>query len=656
MFNSFNTWRSHEMNHRREWFCPLCNVLQHDESKARMHMVHHHGESVGPHEIEMLLQTSSRPSEHLPADDCHFCDWGTTLRDRNNTPENHDLTVPSRRFMKHLGRHLEEIALFVIPQPEEEQRSVNDLASDAAHAMLDGDSATASTLSSFQSQPSSSASVQQQAQQQAQAQAQQRHLAMQHANSQQNNQGQSGPQVQSGHSGQMRPASSVLNPKELAMDSQEPQISGVCPDPTCGRRVENLKYHLSTHRKERPEKCPIVSCEFHTKGFLFKKDKNRHLLTHYESLPMVCGFCPGAGSASEKSFIRMDLFRRHLKSVHGVEQIPPNARRRYQSLSRDTVRGAAGACSACSVVFADAQRFYEHLDDCVERVIHKADPSEEAHTELPRVGFESKEPGYYVAGRVFDVLWTERVAQDTYTRHEWSGEKKQSVVRRFVVVKKEAHHCIALPIYTSVVHGVAVSELPKYEDAIIFNEHIPPLARHGVPGFGGFAVRPDPIRVVPDDALEIGQVSRVDFGGVYMFQYNIEIRSVGRVHDDSMTDFKQRFHDFSVAPATDESVTSEADVVNKPMRDEVEDEDIPAIEVSESESGSVNQGYDSDSGDSREYDSGREMSEIPNEDSDDESQGSESEREVQEYDESEGEVQDDESDGEIEDVDTRSDV
>lgn len=153
MFGSFDAWRSHEMDHRREWFCPMCNLLHHDKSKARMHVMRHHSELVEHHEIDLLLQTSSRLSENLPADDCPFCDWGMTLRKRNRTPTEHDLTVPSRRFMKHLGRHLEEIAIFVIPEPEEGQRSSGDTDSNAVHAALDEHSATASTLPSFDTQP-----------------------------------------------------------------------------------------------------------------------------------------------------------------------------------------------------------------------------------------------------------------------------------------------------------------------------------------------------------------------------------------------------------------------------------------------------------------------------------------------------------------------
>ncbi|KAL8842435.1 MAG: hypothetical protein Q9170_000563 [Blastenia crenularia] len=154
---------------------------------------------------------------------------------------------------------------------------------------------------------------------------------------------------------------------------------GRCPNPDCGRLFKDLKAHMLTHQSERPEKCPIVTCEYHHKGFARKYDKNRHTLTHYKGT-MVCGFCPGSGSAAEKSFNRADVFKRHLTSLHGVEQTPPNSRKRSPTASAkkpsDFSGDAAGKCSTCSAMFNSAQEFYEHLDDCVLRVVQQEEPSE----------------------------------------------------------------------------------------------------------------------------------------------------------------------------------------------------------------------------------------------------------------------------------------
>ncbi len=154
-----------------------------------------------------------------------------------------------------------------------------------------------------------------------------------------------------------------------------------CPHPDCGKTFKDLKAHMLTHQQERPEKCPIQTCEYHVKGFARKYDKNRHTLTHYKGT-MVCGFCPGSGSAAEKSFNRADVFKRHLTAVHGVEQSPPNGRKKAvngvsgASGLAGYAPDATGKCSTCSQTFSNAQDFYEHLDDCVLRIVQQEDPAE----------------------------------------------------------------------------------------------------------------------------------------------------------------------------------------------------------------------------------------------------------------------------------------
>ena len=173
---------------------------------------------------------------------------------------------------------------------------------------------------------------------------------------------------------QLSPAASST---ELDDDTKE---KGRCPHPDCGRLFKDLKAHMLTHQSERPEKCPIATCEYHQKGFARKYDKNRHTLTHYKGT-MVCGFCPGSGSPAEKSFNRADVFKRHLTTVHNVEQTPPNCRKRspVASSNKSTTsygHDATGKCSTCSATFGNAQDFYEHLDDCVLRVVQLEEPSE----------------------------------------------------------------------------------------------------------------------------------------------------------------------------------------------------------------------------------------------------------------------------------------
>ncbi|KAI0165536.1 hypothetical protein GGR57DRAFT_125256 [Xylariaceae sp. FL1272] len=139
-----------------------------------------------------------------------------------------------------------------------------------------------------------------------------------------------------------------------------------CPHPDCGRVFKDLAAHMLTHQEERPEKCPIETCEYHTKGFARKYDKNRHALTHYKGT-MVCPFCPNSGTAYEKAFNRADVFKRHLTTVHNVEQTPPNSRKMI--ITGSSSRSGDAQCSICQTRFSTAQEFYEHLDDCVLNVI-----------------------------------------------------------------------------------------------------------------------------------------------------------------------------------------------------------------------------------------------------------------------------------------------
>ncbi|KAK0383290.1 hypothetical protein NLU13_9203 [Sarocladium strictum] len=150
-----------------------------------------------------------------------------------------------------------------------------------------------------------------------------------------------------------------------------------CPD--CGRVFKDLTAHMLTHQEERPEKCPIESCDYHFKGFARKYDKNRHALTHYKGT-MLCPFCPGLGTSHERLFNRADVFKRHLASLHQVDQssqssrVGPGGEKITHGLATASSQGPAASeasapCSICGQRFTAAQDFYEHLDDCVLSVL-----------------------------------------------------------------------------------------------------------------------------------------------------------------------------------------------------------------------------------------------------------------------------------------------
>jgi hypothetical protein len=604
MFDSFNTWRSHELDHRREWICSLCSLSCQDKAKIKTHLIDSHGDKVENLQLDTLLQMCSRPPEQLHAANCPFCDWSSILQERNPTSRRRDLSVPSRRFMKHLGKHLEEFALFVVPQPDEDDATTKDIGSNEAHINDIDDDNSISTLSTFRSalsvridtyarfdrvqeveggvihcicgfieddgnsvacdscntwahvvcyypqykdnlpadlqhlclecQPgqfdtahvldaqvrqhmlreekralskstiakakskidkhamlpigaNNNHSLPTELPSKSDSSPDRRRLAQNESlgditssypvltdtgriskarkgarvhvcdcgktftraehlrRHQQNHEPgayicdfagceiafvredllqrhrarHSVPKLTSGQSpnalssfaldqdsppthttfdrakvprnllswydsmteysvmeslsGQ-RQAQSLLREDQLSNTADK----GICPVTTCGRYIdEGLEAHKLTHKNERPEKCPIATCEYHTKGFARKHERNRHSLTHYKGT-MVCGFCPGFGTSADKSFNRADVFKRHLTSVHGVEQRAPNTRRRALStrLPVDMVQTSASNCSTCGIMFSDAQQFYNHLDDCLLRVVEQAKPSE----------------------------------------------------------------------------------------------------------------------------------------------------------------------------------------------------------------------------------------------------------------------------------------
>lgn len=166
-----------------------------------------------------------------------------------------------------------------------------------------------------------------------------------------------------------------------------------CTLPGCGKTVKDLKAHMITHQMERLEKCPFITCRYHTKGFAHSYDKNRHLFIHHRGL-MICGFCPGSGSGTEMSFDHLDAFEEHLLAVHGVEKTSVGGRPAKGSapMAPKTLAyapDATGTCSICGRFFTNAQVFYEHLDDCMARIVQQVslpNPDEDSNERPRRLG------------------------------------------------------------------------------------------------------------------------------------------------------------------------------------------------------------------------------------------------------------------------------
>ena len=314
-FPTRKLWSEHEFSEHRHssiWHCPLCSTVFHSSRDFEDHLSIDHTYSATSMSFHLMLNaaetTKIEPIEEQP---CPLCK-----------------VIPrkSRRdFAKHVGRHMETIALAALPRASGDDSDESSLDSVA-------DSYTSVRLENGLLE-----------------------------------QGDSGCQDSNSPpklcTDTLRSSLACLTETSPVEESKE---GGRCPNPDCNKFFKNLPAHVLTHLSERPFKCPISTCEYHQIGFARKYDQSRHTLTHFKGT-MVCGFCPGVGPAAEKSFNRADVFKRHLTSVHGVERSRPHNHRKITP--NESLIDVSNTCSTCLETFQNPQEFYDHLDGCLLRFI-----------------------------------------------------------------------------------------------------------------------------------------------------------------------------------------------------------------------------------------------------------------------------------------------
>ena len=131
-----------------------------------------------------------------------------------------------------------------------------------------------------------------------------------------------------------------------------------------------------TYQAEKLEKCPIPSCGYNAMGFARKYDRDIHALTHYKGT-MVCGFCAISEATKEMSFKRLDVFKSHLISVHGAEQLLHDDKTILSTTKSSSLEigGNSGKCTNCSSTFSNAQKLFNHLDECILKCVEQGEPS-----------------------------------------------------------------------------------------------------------------------------------------------------------------------------------------------------------------------------------------------------------------------------------------
>ena len=130
MFKSRNEWFAHELqNHRREWVCHFC---RHDafpnSATFSEHVLSAHPTVLAGSQLEALALQSEEPVDTIPADACPLCnEWEETVSARHERQGTKMMLLndgvtkaygTTKQFRTHLGRHMEQLALFALPMAE----------------------------------------------------------------------------------------------------------------------------------------------------------------------------------------------------------------------------------------------------------------------------------------------------------------------------------------------------------------------------------------------------------------------------------------------------------------------------------------------------------------------------------------------------------
>jgi hypothetical protein len=99
-------------------------------------------------------------------------------------------------------------------------------------------------------------------------------------------------------------------------------------------------------------------------------------------------------------------------------------------------------------------------------------------------------------------------------------------IRRFVVVRPRAGYCLCLPIQTYSGRGTTKPGINPDDHAIIFDHKLKPQK---VPGEKELKKKSIGI-IVENPELSVSQSSRINFGKVQTVEYNVKVRTIGRVH------------------------------------------------------------------------------------------------------------------------------
>ncbi|KAI9791856.1 MAG: hypothetical protein M1816_003401 [Peltula sp. TS41687] len=152
MFSERHVWFEHELQaHRKQWCCNACSHPSfHSPEPFKNHLRDCHTKAFTEAQLPVLIDMCQIPVEKIRPTACPLCDdWKVMSTD----PDSHGTTavVTPSQFRRHLGRHLEQLALFALPKRLEDD-DMDDLGSDEAAVDLDSGDSIANDIESVESE------------------------------------------------------------------------------------------------------------------------------------------------------------------------------------------------------------------------------------------------------------------------------------------------------------------------------------------------------------------------------------------------------------------------------------------------------------------------------------------------------------------------
>lgn len=109
------------MAHRSHWECPKCSEFFRSPRVLEEHLNRFHRQEVCKRQTPAIITLSKRPAQFIQPSECHFCDEEWASGGSSTPLPDGALVVDIDQFRKHVGHHLQQIALFSLPRPSQEQ-------------------------------------------------------------------------------------------------------------------------------------------------------------------------------------------------------------------------------------------------------------------------------------------------------------------------------------------------------------------------------------------------------------------------------------------------------------------------------------------------------------------------------------------------------